>query len=457
MNNWFGASRFIIGRVTGSNPVTPTQTGKDPDKQQTSCESGFFYVKSLPNSLDCPTENFADMGRILPYSIPVIKKGKTIKTIPKGSTKLHEQAKQLWHIEFFFFNEATGKNERLRITNGLNRIKDPKEKLKQFEALQLAYKELLETGYNPLDEKQNEKLKKSIVSITIIEAVEKFKEYHISKRTRPTTIRSYLSKIKQFITHVGPSKKVIDISDYDITDYLNTYEASEKWTGVTYNYGKTSLNNLFKFLLVNKYVTTNPVLNLERRKEVRTEIHQVFSEDDFKLIMQWLRANDRYCLLFAQMLYYTCIRPKELRETRLSFIDLKNNKITIPAHISKNRKAIPVKIDVSLKPLLENLNLSQYPSDYYLFGDPKSIIGKDQIGENTPYNKFQACLNALNLKGKNYTLYSFKHLSNVNKYLAGWQIAEICAANRHSSLVETETYLKDLMKFIPVTKDIPPI
>ncbi|WP_449436188.1 hypothetical protein [Pedobacter steynii] len=85
------------------------------------------------------------------------------------------------------------------------------------------------------------------------------------------------------------------------------------------------------------------------------------------------------------------------------------------------------------------------------------MIGKNKIGENTPYNRFQRCLIALGLTGKHYTLYSFKHLSNVRKYLAGWSIAEICSANRHSSLVETETYLKDLVKFIPQLKEVPVI
>lgn len=97
------------------------------------------------------------------------------------------------------------------------------------------------------------------------------------------------------------------------------------------------------------------------------------------------------------------------------------------------------------------------PQSYYLLGNISTIIGPNKIGENTPYYRFQRCLKALNLTDKNYTLYSFKHLSNVRKYLAGWTIAEICAANRHSSLVETETYLKDLIKFIPVTKAVPEI
>lgn len=39
----------------------------------------------------------------------------------------------------------------------------------------------------------------------------------------------------------------------------------------------------------------------------------------------------------------------------------------------------------------------------------------------------------------------FKHLSNVRKFRAGWTLAEICSANRHGSLSETETYLKELL------------
>jgi integrase len=173
--------------------------------------------------------------------------------------------------------------------------------------------------------------------------------------------------------------------------------------------------------------------------------------------MDWLRMNDPYTLLFVKAIYYTCIRPKELRQTKLKHIDITHARIIIPAHISKNKKAIPVQIDSTFKSELMRIGVDNCPAEYYLFGDIINIIGPAMIGENTPYNRFQLCLKELNLKGKNYTLYSFKHLSNVRKYLAGWTIAEICAANRHSSLVETETYLKDLIKFIPVTKSVPVI
>ena len=144
-----------------------------------------------------------------------------------------------------------------------------------------------------------------------------------------------------FINHVG-NIRVDKISDFEITDYLNTYERKKHWTGVTYNYAKISLNNLFKFLVVNKYISSNQTTLLERRKEIKTEIHQVFTDDDFILIMHWLRMHDPYCLLFIQMIYYTCTRPKELRYTQLNKMELDKYQMHLkpsPYNFNKGSKA----------------------------------------------------------------------------------------------------------------------
>jgi len=410
--------------------------------------------KTLP---DCTNPTIQRPSLERKYSIPVLKKGKQITSVPKGSNKLIEQAKQSWHVEFFYEHPITIKNIRIRITDNLNRIKDPLEKLNQFEKLLNKYSLLLENGYNPFEKQSSNEVEKKLAPLTLIEARVKFETYHKAKNTRAKSIKSYLSKIDQFIDFMGDNKKVVNVKDIDIINYLHTYALNKSWTGVTYNMAKVCLNNLFKYLLINKYVEANPVTLIERRKQVKTELHQVFTDEDFKLIMEWLRLNDPYCLLFVQMIYYTCIRPKELRLTQLKFIDLDNQRIIIPASVSKNKKSLPVKIDKALMNELVKLNLDTYPTDYYLFGNTKSIVASNKIGENTPYKRFNRCLQELGLLNKNYTLYSFKHLSNVRKYLAGWSIAEICSANRHSSLVETETYLKDLIKFIPMNKDIPVI
>ena len=428
--------------VTGSNPVSPTNKVLDTSRA--------FFIESVTESV---TENHVS-APYPPYTKPILTTGKEPIRVPRGSSKLDLIAKNKWYIEFNYYDDRINEMVRIRLSKQLNRIKDYHEKLSSFLNLQGSVLSSLESGWNPLDTRATEAAIKKTNSILISDAKELFVAYHNGKGTRATTLRSYISKINMFIHHIGDIR-VDKISDFDVTDFLDTYERRKQWTGITYNYAKISLNNLFKFLIRNKYLSENPVAALERRKVVRTEKHQVFTDDDFKRIMQWLRLNDPYCLLFVQTIYYTCIRPRELRYTKLRFLDMSNDKITIPASIAKNKRAVPVRIDPTLKVELLKLNLEQFSEDYYLFGSTEHIVGPYRIGENTPYNRFQKCLKELELTGKNYTLYSFKHLSNVRKYLAGWTIAEICAANRHSSLVETETYLKDLIKFIPVTKPVP--
>jgi integrase len=347
--------------------------------------------------------------------------------------------------------------QRFRKSGDGNREKDPGKKSEYFAQLLEAYKELLENGYNPLDEKSNAKLKKSIISITLSEGKELFQEYHKSKGTRKKSIQTYLSKVNAFIAHYGENMKVNEITDYEITAFLNHQEATLGWLGVTYVNAKIALNNFFKYLKVNKYIPLNPVTDTETRKKVRTSSHEVFSAEDFKLIIGWLTEHDAYTLLFCQALYYTCIRPKELRYLQLKHINMAEATITVPASISKNKLAQPVFIDGSLMVELKKLNLTSYSQDYFLFGSTTNIVGPTHIGENTPYTRFRKCLVALKLDDKDYTLYALKHFSNVSKRKAGWTFDDIARANRHSSIAETETYLKHLMKYAPNDKVIPPI
>ena len=393
----------------------------------------------------------------IPYTIPRLVKGKRVTDLPKGSTWAREEAKQNWYVEFFYHNPQTDRMDRFRFTKNLNRLKDAKEKLSQFNRLCEAYKIALEGGWSPIDEKANDRLKRKVSSLTLEAARSLFEEYHIAKGTRKKSRQSYLSKVNQFIAYYGPDRKVSEISDYEITEFLNFMEKKFSWTGVTYNSSRIILNNYFRYLKVNKYISENPVTDIETRTKIATESHQIFSDKDFKTIMKWLNEHDHYCLFFVKMIYYTCIRPKELRHLQLRHISLERGVITVPASIAKNKKSLPVSIDASLRKELRELKIDSYPDTSYLLGSTQTIISEKRVGENTPYNRFQKCLKATKLDEKNYTLYSFKHFSNVQKFKAGWTLAEICSANRHGSLVETETYLKDLLKFVKNDKTIPKI
>lgn len=104
------------------------------------------------------------------------------------------------------------------------------------------------------------------------------------------------------------------------------------------------------------------------------------------------------------------------------------------------------------------LNLSNLNKNFYLTSTSDTIIGEISIGNNKPYKQFKKALKILNLDNKGYTLYSFKHFSNLQRFHAGWTIAEIMKANRHSSITMTETYLKNINKVTDISKkDVPKI
>ncbi|TFB30866.1 phage integrase N-terminal SAM-like domain-containing protein [Pedobacter alluvionis] len=159
--------------------------------------------------------------------------------------------------------------ERIRVTRKLNRIKDPKQKLRNFNNLCEAYKIALEGGWSPLDEHANARLRKELIGIDLNEALLLFESYHKAKGTRPKSLSTYRSTVNSFIKYHGGNKKVNTITDFEITDFLNFKEREEKWAGVTYNNCRIGLNNFFRYLKVNKYISENPVTDCETRKKCR--------------------------------------------------------------------------------------------------------------------------------------------------------------------------------------------
>lgn len=65
------------------------------------------------------------------YSTPKLYRGKAILSIPKGSSKLKELAKNKWYVNYTF------NGEQIRVTGGINRIKDETEK--EYEAQVILY------------------------------------------------------------------------------------------------------------------------------------------------------------------------------------------------------------------------------------------------------------------------------------------------------------------------------
>lgn len=390
------------------------------------------------------------------YSIPVLRTGKKITSVPKGSTKAKEQAKNDWYVEFYYLNPSTGKEKRERRTGSINRFKDPDTKLIAAQALVDEYTELLNNGWNPYGD--NEEFKKRMIAITLKEAKEEFLSYHRQKNSRHRTLTSFGSKVKLMISYLGEDKLVTDITTIDITNTMLYLEKKNKWSGKTFENSKSALVNFFNFLKRTGRIKISPFNDFtEKRKILKSTRHPLFLEEDFDAILNWLQKNDLYTFFSLNAIYYTCLRPSELRLLKIKFVDIKDCKLTVPAEISKNKTTETISLDKKFVEELKEIKIDNYPPEFYLTGSIELIVGQSPQSEKMLYKRFIKCLKALKLNNKDYTLYSAKHLSNVLKRRAGWTLEEIQLANRHKSLAQTEIYLRELMKDVPLSKDVPSI
>lgn len=398
------------------------------------------------------------------YTTPVIKTGKEVTNVPKGSNKLTEQAKQTWYVEYYY------EGKRIRVTENLNRIKDPKEKQYQADLLLQAIKQDLADGLNPLN--PDAYIQKIFVeNMSLKDAIEHFKEYHEKHQTKKKTVQTYMSKLKALLEYY-PNKSLKDFTTKHLENFVQSKIEDGTYSHNSVKAAKRIFSTFFAVMLELEYITVNPIKGFNNKiksfKEVE-EKHVPYTPEDLKTILQWLDQNDKFGAFFCRMVYYTCIRPKEIRGLRIKDINLKNRTITIPANIKKNtinNQSDIINIDPSFFLELEKLNLDKYPKEYFLTGDSKNIIGENKVGENTPYNKLISAFKAIDkqrlkenpnikdedlLQNKGYDLYSFKHTSNITKYNAGWTLSQIMKANRHSSIQMTEVYLKKLGSFTDIS------
>ena len=407
------------------------------------------------------------------YTMPKLVKGRKPKNIPKGSSLEKEWAKNKWYVNYTY-NE-----EQFRPTNNINRIKDYKEKMFQAEAFLQSITNDLKNGFDPTNPTA---FYEQIIqdSITINEAAGKYLA-ELKTYARPKTVQSYDSKLR-YLIEAYPNKQVKSFTSNDIQKYIHAkihdtkpakifmnnksieLNKSIQWTAHTVRSAKGVFRAFFQWCISNKYYAgENPASKIESKK-IRSEVeakprHNPFTKDDVVKVMEYLDKHDKLTAFFCRFINSTCLRPAEVSKLRIKDIDLLKNQIVVPLNTTKNTKRTTterIDIEPNLLHEITTLELEKYPNEYFLTSNSDTVVGAVSIGSNTPYKRFIKALSALELQGKGYTLYSFKHYSNLQRLNAGWSIAEIMKANRHSSVSMTDKYLRQINHITDISKKVVP-
>lgn len=226
--------------------------------------------------------------------------------------------------------------------------------------------------------------------------------------------------------------------DYVLTDLGLSNKSHNKHLGV--------LETLFNFYMQRQHIKVNPFVMIKPLAE-RPGRHTAFTADQVAKVKQACElAQDHQLWLFLNFIYYTLARPQsELRLLRVC--DILEKTIRIDADNAKNNRTAHVLIPPPLERLIEHHQIRSYPGSYYVFtldGTP----GVKPVYEKYFYNQHRRILTLLKMTEQTYDLYGWKHTGVIALYKATKDIKLVQRQCRHSSLDQTDKYLRDLGLFL---------
>jgi integrase/recombinase XerD len=229
--------------------------------------------------------------------------------------------------------------------------------------------------------------------------------------------------------------KISDIESQHIENYLKS-EFKNK-SASTKAIHKSALSSLFKFLVKDRYITSDPTFALKRVKVDKTKfLNRIPSLDEIKRLIE-VSENDRDKLVI-EFLYVTGLRASEaLSLTFRSFKKPQKGRVvfTVLGKGSKTRFGnIPIDLFERLKEL-----------DGYKLKAPLFRNLRRNCKESISYIALYDLLKKLSLKAKlGYVVspHKFRHAHGAHALENGASLKEIKDRLGHSTLQTTEIYLE---------------
>lgn len=353
----------------------------------------------------------------------------------------NKDLKARWFVQWKIFDIQKGRlvTEQKRVPNKLKTVKERERWAKEF--ISVINRDLMSGMV--IDLKQEKELEKIPAKNNIVAVLKDMQSLKV-KELRKKSGSGYKSMLGKFFQFLNTSKmESIDINDFKqkhvfmFRDHLLQVVGN---ANITINKNVTTIGTFFKMAVGREIIPNNPFDGIKPLIETESTANIAFTKEHQILLEEWLKQNDPVLLLFTRFIYCAFIRPREIRELKPKDIDLKRKTITVKGGISKNKKTQTVPINKSLFDLLGDIA----PSNNFLFGKLLTWIGKGQCSENYAYNRHKVALEQTGLESYGYTLYSWKHTGACRAIEAGVNPRKLQGLLRHSSLEETDTYLRSL-------------
>tara|TARA_R110000787_G_scaffold105172_1_gene212623 strand:+ start:403 stop:1683 length:1281 start_codon:yes stop_codon:yes gene_type:complete len=359
-----------------------------------------------------------------------------------------------WYIYWSFRNPKTYKLERQHnLKFGVNRLKTFKERIQFLELHKKGLIEAIENGYSPFNLNDFEDEKKVH---TIKEALELAYE-HCTLSVSRITSKDYLHTKNQFLDFLryDQTKDINDLTKSVVLKFLN--KKLKETSARTRNNSKASLSALFT-IMENKLnlIDRNFIKDIGNEK-TKPKTDRTFTRKELKDIVEYLKNNDPYLLMYIRFVSYCFLRPVEVNRLKVKDVNLEENLLYFKA---KNKPQKTKRIPSIFIEDVKAMNLHLCNKEYFLFtlkNNPAEWNTDDNTRRDAFSKRFKKVKNKFNL-GKEYGLYSFRHsfITNLFRYLRTTEnksysesIKELQPITGHETQQALEMYIHKIDADIP--------
>lgn len=354
-----------------------------------------------------------------------------------------------WFVYFTFYCPKKNKMLPIKRSEGLNRIKDAKEKEAEFTALCEARTTWLKMGWNPIEDPKFI-IRSRIVVNTDFENVGKW-------------------PINKALTHALEYKKLAPKSMYDYRKSVAYFSQASEKIGIANLPAETFTKSHVKAVFAHLHSVTglsakNYNKRLEHIKSIFTELEEwggisynpahglksLITEQTIRFVTMTQEERaiykafmEQHCFgfyVFSMVEFYTGIRPAEILSLKVSDIDTENLTIHLKpfSNVVKNKKQRACSLPLNLLHLLKQIGVEKVSPNDYLFTGNDFLPGPKKHRSNYATTYWRIWVKER--LGINKHLYAFKHLGADELINSGISEDDLVTHLGHSNRFITRRY-----------------
>ena len=319
--------------------------------------------------------------------------------------------------------------------------------------------QLRDGGYQVTEQKSKKVKAYSFKDYTLLAAIDYVTNLkRDAEGLKPGSIREYTlfkSSLAKFmkVSDISPGIKMEDINSSFVNGYLHYLKEVEKLANKTHNNRLgifSSVVNTLMRLDVDLYKKTGSPLRASiMLKPGPVRKHAAYTDKQMETLKKnILKDGKAHLWVYIQFIFYTLARPNELRHLKVGHIDMDRRQILIAGDHAKTNFEAHVGISDSFAKVINDSGVMDYAHDLFVFSNLLTVPGPRPVGSSYFYKQIKPYLQEFRKLNPNYDTYGFKHTGAISLYLATKDPYTVQRQCRHTTLSQTEKYLRDLGVFV---------